>query len=108
MGNEINVMNLDFAKKFGLRIRKTKIGAQKIDGSKLDTFVIVIALFSIKNIEKKSRVFKELFLLADISMDIVLSIFFIILNNVKIDSVSCHIYYKMYTIAKVLLTTKQI
>ena len=40
-------MNLAYAKKLGLQIRKTDINAQNIDGSSLDTFRIVIASFQV-------------------------------------------------------------
>ena len=36
-----------YAKKLGLRTRKTNVGAQKIDRSSLDTFGIVITDFQV-------------------------------------------------------------
>ena len=69
-------MNPDLVKKFGFRVRKTKVDTQKIDGSKLDTFDIVIAFFSMKDKEKRSHFFEEIFLLANISMDIALDMTF--------------------------------
>ena len=44
-GSEVNAMNPDYAWKLGLKIRRTNIGAQKIDGSALETFRMVIADF---------------------------------------------------------------
>ena len=79
-------------KKLGLQIRKTKVNTQKIDGSQLDIFSIVIALFSIGNKEGRSHFFEEKFLLANISIDIVLGIPFFTMSNVEIDFVNCHIY----------------
>ena len=38
-------MNPDFTWKLGLKVWKTNIGAQKIDGSALETFKTVIADF---------------------------------------------------------------
>ena len=38
-------MTPTYAKQLGLRTQKTNVGAQKIDGSSLDTFRIVIAGF---------------------------------------------------------------
>ena len=38
-----------YAKKLGLRTRKTDIGAQKIDGSLLKTYEMVIAAFQMKD-----------------------------------------------------------
>ena len=44
-GSEVNAMNPNYARKLGLKIRRTNIGAQKIDGSALETFGMVIADF---------------------------------------------------------------
>ena len=44
-GSEVNAMSPAYAKKLGLMTRKTNVGAQKIDGSALEMFEIVIADF---------------------------------------------------------------
>ena len=44
-GNKINAMTPSYAKKLGLRTQKTDIKAQKIDGSLLKTYEMVIAVF---------------------------------------------------------------
>ena len=44
-GSKANVMNPAYAKKLGLKTRKTNVRAQKIDGSALETFKMVIADF---------------------------------------------------------------
>ena len=44
-GSKVNIINLAFARKLGLYIRKTNVGAQKIDGSALETFEMVITDF---------------------------------------------------------------
>lgn len=49
--NKINIMNLDFVKKLGLWILETKVDTQKIDGSKLNTFEMVIASFLVEDKE---------------------------------------------------------
>ena len=56
-GSEINVMSPAYIKKLGLWIRKTDVGAQKIDGSCLNTFRMVIAGFQIQNKLGKARFF---------------------------------------------------
>ena len=43
--SKINVMNPAFIRKLGLYIQKTNVGAQKIDGSTLGTFKMVITDF---------------------------------------------------------------
>ena len=52
-GSEINTITLAYAKKLGLRTWKTDVGAQKIDGSSLDTLGMVIAGFQV--IDKLGR-----------------------------------------------------
>ena len=83
LGDEINTMNPNFAKKLGFQVCKTKVGAKKIDGSKWDTFGMVIVSYSIEDKERRSYSFEEIFLLTDISMDIAPSISFFTLNNIK-------------------------
>ena len=56
-GSEVNAMNPDYARKLGLKIRKTNIGAQKIDGSVLETFGIVIADFQVEDKASRPRFF---------------------------------------------------
>ena len=46
-GSEVNAMTPAFVTKLGLSIQPTGISAQKIDGSTLKTYGIVIAGFSI-------------------------------------------------------------
>ena len=43
--SKVNAINPDYARKLGLKIRKINIGGQKIDGSALETFGMVIADF---------------------------------------------------------------
>lgn len=79
---------------------------QKIDGLKLNTCGIVIASFFVEDEQKRFCFFEETFLLADISMDVALRMPFLTLNNVEIDFVNHHCYWRIYTIAKALLTTR--
>lgn len=85
-------MNPNFTKMLNFQIYETKIDVQKIDSLKLDTFGMVIAFFPIKDMEKRFRFLKKTFLLAVISIDIALRIFFLILNNIEINFVGHHIY----------------
>ena len=71
-GSEVNAMHPAYAAKLGLRVRETDVGAQKIDGSHLDTFGMVIAGFSVEDKLGKVRFFQETFLLANISLEVVL------------------------------------
>lgn len=68
----------------GFRVYCINVKVKKIDGSILKTFRIVLASFQIKNKLWRARFFEETFLLADISMEIVLQMPFFILSNVDI------------------------
>ena len=65
----------------GLKVQMTKIGAQKIDGSSLATYGIVIAILQVLDTVGCSRFFQETFLLAYISMEVVLSMRFPTFSN---------------------------
>ena len=49
LSSKINMMQLTHTIKLGLRIKKINIGVQKIDGSYLNIFKMVIVNYSIKN-----------------------------------------------------------
>ena len=45
-GNKVNTIHPISAKELGLSIRQIDIGVQKIDGISMDTFEMVVAVFS--------------------------------------------------------------
>ena len=45
--SEVSAIYPSFAKQLGLNIRPTDVGAQKIDGTMLDTHGMVVAAFSV-------------------------------------------------------------
>ena len=56
-GSKVNAINPDYAQKLGLKIRKTNIGAQKIYGSALKTFGMIIADFQVEDKVSRPRFF---------------------------------------------------
>ena len=54
-GSEVNAMTLAYAKKLGLQTWKTDVKDQKIDGSLLQTYKMVIATFQVKDKLSKVR-----------------------------------------------------
>ena len=56
-GSEVNAMTPAYTKKLGLQTQRTDVGAQKIDGSNLDTFGMVIAGLQIINKLGRARFF---------------------------------------------------
>ena len=81
---KVNAITPAFAAKLGLSIRPTSIGAQKIDGSTLKNYGMAIAGFLIQDKSGKAQFFEEIFLLADISIEVVLRMFFLALSNADI------------------------
>ena len=49
LGSEVNTMHPAYTTKLSLRAKKINVGVQKIDGSHLDTFWMVIADCSVKD-----------------------------------------------------------
>ena len=47
LGNEVNAMYPAFAERLGLVVRATNVGAQKINGTTLETYGMVVAAFSV-------------------------------------------------------------
>ena len=84
-GSEVNAIYPTFARELGLSIRTTDIWAYKIDGTTLDTYGIVIAVFSLKDKANLVRFFKETFLVTNISLEIVFGMLFLNLTRVYID-----------------------
>ena len=55
--SEVNAMTPAYAAKLGLGVQKTDIGAQKINGSILDTFKMILADFQVEDKLGKTRFF---------------------------------------------------
>ena len=83
-GSEVNAMAAAYLAHLGLKVRMTDVGAQKIDGSSLATYGMIIAAFQIVNKLGHSWFFQEIFLLADISMEVVLGMLFLTFSNADV------------------------
>ena len=83
-GSEVNAMTPAYASKLGLRVRHTDVEAQKIDGSILQTFGMVLANFQVKDKLRRTRFFQETFLLADIIAEVVLDMPFLTFSNANV------------------------
>ena len=70
-----------FTQKLSLHIWKINIGAQKIDGSTLEIFEIVIADLKIEDKAGRYKFFQKLFLVADTKFEAVLGKFFLKISN---------------------------
>ena len=108
LGSEVNAMNPAYAKKLGLRVRQTDVGAQKIDGSHLNTFGMVIAGFSLQDKLGKVRFFQETFLVADTRMEVVLGMLFLTFSNADIRFAERELVWRTYSTAEALPTTQRV
>ena len=107
-GSKVNVMSPAFAKKLGLKNWKTNVGAQKIDGSALETFEIVIADFQVEDKGGRPRFFQETFLVAETKFEVVLGMPFLKISNTDVAFGEEMLTWKSYTTNKALSTTKRV
>ena len=97
-----------YATKLGFLDRNINIGAQKINGSYLDTFRMVIADFSVKDKLGRVRFLQETLLLANIGLEMVLGMFFLTLSKADIRFMEWKLVWRTYTAAKALPTIRRV
>ena len=83
-GSEVNAIHPTFAKQLGLPIRPTDVGVQKIDGTTLDTYGIVVVAFSVEDKANQIRFFEKTFLVANVSPEVVLGMPFLTLSGADV------------------------
>ncbi len=105
-GSEVNIMSQAFAHQLGLTIRKTNIGAQKIDDTTLETYGIVVSTFFVSDKDGKERFFEENFLLADVKSDIVLGMPFLTISNADIDFQAWDFQWRSYITGELPITRR--
>ena len=107
-GSEVNAIHPTFAKQLGLPIRPTDVGAQKIDGTTLDTYGMVVAAFSVEDKANQVRFFEETFLVANVSPEVVLGMPFFILSDADDGFSSWELRWRTYTTEEALPTTRRV
>ena len=83
--SEINAIHLSFVKQLSFPIRPIDVRAQKIDGTTLDTYEMVVAAFSVVDKANRVRFFEETFLVTNVSPKVVLGMFFLTLSGTDVD-----------------------
>ena len=78
-------MNSTFALQLGFKIWKTNVEAQKIDGTTLKTYKLIVSTFSLLDKDGRERFFEESFLLADVKPKVVLGMLFLTMSNADVD-----------------------
>ena len=82
--SKVNAIHPTYITNLGLRTMKINVSTQKVDRSHLNIFKMVIADCSVKDKLEIVRFFQEIFLLANISLEIVLGISFPIISKADI------------------------
>ena len=73
-----------FTRKLSLYIRKINVEAQKIDGSTLKTFEMVIANFQVEDKGGRPKFFQKTFLVADNKFEVILEMSFLKISNTDV------------------------
>ena len=107
-GSEINAMSPVYAKKLGLKTWQTNVGAQKIDGSALEIFGMVIAEFHMEDKSGRPKFFQETFLVTDTKFELVLGMPFLKLSNADLSFDEGTFTWKSYITNEALPTTKRV
>ena len=107
-GSKVNAMSPAYAKRLGLKTRKTNIKAQKIDGSAFETFEMVIADFQEKDKDGRSRFFQETFFVADTKFKMVLRMLFLKISNANVAFGQRTLTWKSYITNEALPTIERV
>lgn len=106
--NKVNIITLIYVANLGFKVRLTDVGAYKINGSILKIFEMVLASFQIKEEHEKIWFFQKTFLVTNISMEMILNIFFLIFSNANILFAKQELIQRLYILAKAILITKRV
>ena len=95
-----------FAERLSLVIQTINVGNQKIDGTTVKTYEMVVAAFSVTDQADKVRFLEKIFLIVNISPEVVLAMLFLILNGADVNFPKRKLWWRHYTIEKVFFTIK--
>lgn len=102
-------MTPTYVTKLSFTTEKTSIKAQKIDGLVLKIYGMVWVKFLIQDSSRRVWFFEETFILADTSMEIILKMPFLFLNNVNVEfAESRKLIWRFYIVADTLSTSNWI
>ena len=68
-----------------LTVQSTNVDAQKIYSTTFEIYKMIVAVFSVINQADKIRFFEIIFLVVNISLNMIFGMFFFILSNIDID-----------------------
>ena len=107
-GRDVDAMIPAYPSKLDLKVHHTNVEAQKIDGSTLKIFGMVLANLQVEDKLGRVWVFQETFLLADISAKVVSDMPFLTLSNADVQFIEKELTWRSYITAEALPTTKRV
>ena len=107
-GSKVNAMIPAYAAYLGLKVRVTDVGLQKIDGTSLATYGMVIAAFQVVDKLSCSWFFQQTCLLANISMEVVLGMLFLTFSNANVQFTEKELIIRTYITKEALVTIRQV
>lgn len=108
LSSMVNAIIPAYAAKQDLITRKTSIRVQKIDNLPLKTHSMASARFLLQDSVERVRFFEETYVLVNISMEIVLKIHFLALNNASFQFSTKKLTWRSYIMAKALPTINRV
>lgn len=106
--SKVHGMQPSLARKSSVHICESNISAEKIDGSILKTYGMVITLFHMDDKDVKFCFFAETFILANISMNITFGMSLFTLSNIEVNFNNRELKWRFYIIAKAITITRQL
>ena len=107
-GSEVNAIHPTLARKLGLPVRPTDVGRQKVDGTMLDIFGMVVTAFSVTDKANWVTFFEETFLVANVSPEVVFGMPFLTLSGADVNFSGRELRWKTYTTEEALPTTRRV
>ena len=101
-------MSQTFIHQLGRTIWKTNVGAQKINGTTLEIYGMVVTIFSMLDKDGRKRFFEESFRLANVKPEIVHGMPFLTISNADVDFQARNLRWRSYITKDVLPTTRQV
>ena len=83
--SEVNAMSQVFTYQLDLDIWKTNVSTQKINNTFLETYKMVVSNSSVVDKDARKRFLEKSFLLANVKLEIVLEILFLIMKNANVN-----------------------
>ena len=106
--SKVNAIYPTFTQELRFFIRPTDVEVQKIDSTILDTYGMVVMVFLIIDEANRVNFFKETFLVANISPEVVFGMLFLILSVANIDFLDWKLRWRTYITKETLATTKRV